>query len=233
MSEIQTLDGPMIKPASGGEPAQLVILLHGVGADGNDLIGLAPFFQRVLPEAAFVSPNAPFAFDMAPPSMGYGGYQWFSLQDMGPLARLKGVTAAAPILDRFIDDMLAETGLAEENTALIGFSQGTMMALHVGLRRERQLACIVGYSGMLCGPELLSAEIRSRPPVMLVHGEADELLPVEALQAAVRGLEAAGVNVRYASRPGLGHGIDDEGLRLGMGFLAEIFGVDLERLKSG
>ena len=233
MSEIQTLDGPMIKPASGEKPAQLVILLHGVGADGNDLIGLAPFFQRVLPEAAFVSPNAPFAFDMAPPSMGYGGYQWFSLQDMGPLARLKGVTAAAPILDNFIDDMLEETGLAEENTALIGFSQGTMMALHVGLRRERQLAGIVGFSGMLCGPELLSAEIRSRPPVLLVHGEADELLPVEALQAAVRGLEAAGVNVRYASRPGLGHGIDDEGLRLGMGFLAEIFGVDLERLKSG
>ena len=233
MSEIQTLDGPMIKPASGEKPAQLVILLHGVGADGNDLIGLAPFFQRVLPEAAFVSPNAPFAFDMAPPSMGYGGYQWFSLQDMGPLARLKGVTAAAPILDNFIDDMLEETGLAEVNTALIGFSQGTMMALHVGLRRERQLAGIVGFSGMLCGPELLSAEIRSRPPVLLVHGEADELLPVEALQAAVRGLEAAGVNVRYASRPGLGHGIDDEGLRLGMGFLAEIFGVDLERLKSG
>jgi phospholipase/carboxylesterase len=228
MPDMQTLDGPMIKPASGGAPKQLVVMLHGVGADGNDLIGLAPYYQKVLPEAAFVSPNAPFAFDMAP-----FGYQWFSLKDMGPEARLKGCRNAAPILDRFLDDMLAETGLAEENLALIGFSQGAMMSLHVGLRRERQLAGIVGYSGMLCGPELLAAEIRSRPPVLLVHGEADELLPVAALGAAVAGLEAAGVEVTYTSRPGLGHGIDDEGLRLGMAFLAEAFDVDLETLREG
>jgi len=231
-ADVPRLDGPMLAPPEGVAPKQLVILLHGVGADGQDLIGLAPYFQMVLAEALFMAPHAPFAFDMAPPSMGLGGHQWFSLKDPTPAARLAGCQRAAPILDAFIDEKLAETGLSEAETALIGFSQGCMMALYVGLRRAKPLAAIVGYSGILVGRELLADAIRSKPPVLLVHGEDDPLVPVAALHDAVEGLEAVGVNVRHAHRPGLPHGIDDEGIRLGMQFLAEVFGVDLDAIKK-
>ncbi|MDH5750421.1 MAG: phospholipase [Rhodospirillales bacterium] len=220
MSDLPILQGPALPPASGGAPKQLVVLLHGVGADGNDLIGLAPYFQQVLPEALFVSPNAPYSFDMAP-----FGYQWFSIQDFRPETRLTGVRSAAPIVDRFLDTLLGAHGLDDAQMALIGFSQGTMMSLHVGLRRERTLAGILGYSGMLVGGELLKEEIKSKPPVRLIHGDADEILPVDSLPAAVEGLEGAGVMVDSFIRPGLGHGIDEEGIRLGQTFLADIFGV--------
>ena len=226
-----TLDGPMLAPADGVTPKRLVILLHGLGADGQDLIGLAPYFQIVLPDAVFMAPNAPYPFDLAPPSMGLGGHQWFSLRDMTPPARLAGCRQAAPILERFIDEKLAATGLTEAETALIGFSQGTMMALYVGLRRAKPLAGIVGYSGILVGRELLADAIRSRPPVLLVHGEDDPLVPVAALDDAAEGLKAVGVAVEAVRRPGLPHGIDDEGIRLGMEFLAARFGVDIGAIK--
>jgi len=226
MADTATLDGPMLAPAEGVTTKRLVILLHGVGADGQDLIGLAPYFQIVLPDALFVAPNAPQDFDMAP-----FGHQWFSLQDMSPPARLAGCQRAAPILERFIDSKLADTGLTEAATALIGFSQGTMMALYVGLRRARALAGIVGYSGVLVGRELLADAIKSRPPVLLVHGEDDPLVPVAALDEAAAGLTAVGVAVKAVRRPGLPHGIDDEGIRLGMEFLAQVFGVDIEAIK--
>jgi phospholipase/carboxylesterase len=222
----------MLPPADGGEPQQLVILLHGVGSDGDDLIGLAPYFQKILPGALFISPNAPYAFDMAPPGFQGGGYQWFSLQDMAPEARLAGTQTTAPVLDAFIDQKLAETGLGEDKLALIGFSQGTMMALYVGLRRANRLAGIIGFSGMLVGPELLADAIQSRPPVLLVHGDADDVVPPEALPAAVAGLEAVGITVRHHTCPGLGHGLDDDGIRLGMAFLTDIFGIDLESLEA-
>lgn len=216
------LKGPSLAPVQ-GKPEQLVMFLHGVGADGNDLIGLAPYFQKVAPQAMFMAPNAPFPFDMAA-----FGFQWFSLNDFGPEARLRGVRSAAPMLDAYIDAQLKSLALGEDKLFLIGFSQGTMMALHVGLRRPTPLAGIIGYSGMLVGPELLAAEIRSRPPVLLVHGEADPVLPFEALPQAVSALEAAGVPVQGDARPGLGHSIDEEGLLLGMRFLAEAVGTSLE-----
>ncbi len=219
MTDLPLLNGPALPPATGQPPSQVVLLLHGVGADGNDLIGLAPFFQQVLPEAAFFSPNAPEPYDMAP-----FGHQWFSIRDFGPAQRLKGAQAAAPILDHFIDHLLAIFGLAEENMALIGFSQGTMMSLHVGLRRARPLAGIVGYSGALVGPELLAAEIRSRPPVLLVHGDADGIVPVDALAQAEKTLKANAVPIATHVRPGLAHGIDEDGIRLGQEFLKARFG---------
>ena len=166
------LSGPSRPPASGGKPRRLVILLHGLGADGNDLIGLAPYWARLLPTAEFVSPNAPFPCDIAP-----YGYQWFSSQDRTPGAALAGVRAAAPILDAFIDESLKERGLGEDDLALVGFSQGTMMSLYVGLRRSRPVAGIVGFSGRLLAPELLADERRSRPRVLLVHGTNDPLVP--------------------------------------------------------
>ncbi len=218
MTDTAPLDGPGIPPASGGKAKQLVILIHGVGADGNDLIGLAPYFQHVLPEAMFLSPHAPFPFDMAPT-----GRQWFSLQDFSSETRLRGVRSAAPILNAFIDAKLAENDLDEDRLALIGFSQGTMMALHVGLRREKRVAGIIGYSGMLVGPELLADEMRSKPPVLLTHGDADPVLPVRSMPMAVEGLNSVGINVKAHIRPGLGHGIDDECVRLGSSFLTGIF----------
>jgi len=123
-----SLNGPSHPPAAGGKPRRLVLLLHGLGADGNDLIGLAPYWARLLPEAEFLSPNAPFPCDMAP-----YGYQWYSVQDRSPEAQLAGVRAAAPILDGFIDEALAERGLGPEDLALVGFSQGTVTVSYTHL----------------------------------------------------------------------------------------------------
>lgn len=211
------LSGPHHPPAAGGKPKQLVILLHGLGADGNDLIGLAPYWAPLLPEAAFVAPNAPFPCDMAP-----NGYQWFSAQDRSPAAVLAGVRAAAPILDGFIDEALAEHGIGDSELALVGFSQGTMMSLYVGLRRERPVAGIVGFSGRLLAPELLASELRSRPPILLVHGTEDPLVPYTSLAAAETALKEAGVPVETLTCPGIGHSIDENGLRRGGHFLKDV-----------
>ena len=220
MAELPKLSGPSLPPASGGKAQQVVMFLHGVGADGNDLIGLAPHYRHVLPDASFVSPDAPDPYDMAPI-----GRQWFPIGDFSPESRLAGVQAAAPILEAFIDQTLAAHGLGADRLLLVGFSQGTMMSLHVGLRREAPVAGIIGHSGMLAGPHLLATEIRSRPPVLLTHGEADPLLPVQSLPQAEAALKEAGVAVEAHARPGLGHGIDEECVRLGLAFAARVFGV--------
>jgi phospholipase/carboxylesterase len=208
------LDRLVQPPAAGGKPSSLVVLLHGLGANGADLMGLAPYWAEALPHTAFVAPDAPDACDMAP-----YGFQWFSLQDRNPLVMMRGVSAAAPVLDAFLDEILAEQGLDGGRLALVGFSQGTMMSLHVGLRRAVTPAAIVGYSGaLLAGPELF-LQIRARPPVLLVHGDDDGIVPVSALDAAAIGLRAVGVTVETERRPGLGHAIDDVGLKRGAAFL--------------
>jgi len=211
------LSGPSRPPASGGNAKQLVILLHGLGADGNDLIGLAPYWAPLLPKAEFVSPNAPFPCDMGP-----YGYQWFSAQDRSPPAVLAGVRAAAPMLDAFIDEALAARSLDDSALALVGFSQGTMMSLFVGPRRERTAAGIVGYSGRLLAPELLPSEVRSRPRILLVHGTEDPLVPYASLAEAEAGLKAVGIPVESLTCPGTGHSIDQEGLRRAGHFLREV-----------
>src|SRR5438132_1607162 len=182
-SMMPRLSGPSRPPASGGKPRRLVILLHGLGADGKDLIGLVPYWARLLPDAEFLSPNAPFPCDMAP-----YGYQWFSSQDRSPEAVLGGVRAAAPILDAFIDEALEERGLGSSDLALVGFSQGTLMSLFVGLRRAAPVAGIVGFSGRLLAPELLASELRPRPPRLLVLGTEGPLLPSSSFAAADTGL---------------------------------------------
>jgi phospholipase/carboxylesterase len=222
------LNGPVLAPLSGVDAKQLVVMLHGVGSDGDDLIGLAPYFQKILPDALFVSPHAPFAFDMAPQ-----GFQWFSLQDMTPEARLAGTQTATPILNSFIDAQLAKAGLGDKNLALVGFSQGAMMALHVGLRRASPIAGILGFSGMLVGPELLADSIQSRPPVFLAHGDADDVVPFSSLTEAVSALEAVNVSVTHHASSGLAHGLDDDGISGGMEFMAKIFGIDLAAMAQG
>lgn len=211
------LAGPSRPPASGGKPRRLVILLHGLGADGNDLIGLARYWARLLPDAEFLSPNAPFPCDMAP-----YGYQWFSSQDRSPEAVLGGVRAAAPILDAFIDEALEERHLGSAELALVGFSQGTMMSLFVGLRRAEPVAGIVGFSGRLLAPELLASELRSRPPTLLVHGTEDPVVPCSSMAAAETALKTASVPVEAVTSVGIGHSIDDQGLRRGGQFLKRV-----------
>src|SRR5437899_4269699 len=191
---------PSRPPPPGGKPRRLVILLHGLGADGNDLIGLQQRWGRIVPDAEFISPNAPFPCDVAP-----YGYQWFSVQDRTPAALLAGLRAAVPSLDAFIDEELQKRGLTEADTALVGFSQGTMMSLYVGLRRAKPLAGILGYSGALIGAETLTQDIRSKPRVLLVHGDADQVVPFAALARAETALAAAGVPTQTLIRPGLGH----------------------------
>jgi phospholipase/carboxylesterase len=209
------LTGPGATYPKGTTPKRLVVLLHGLGADGNDLFGLVPALAPALPETAFVAPDAPFPCDMAP-----FGRQWFSLQSRTPVAIEAGVRAAAAILDAFLDETLERLALDASKLALIGFSQGTMMALYVGLRRAQQLAGIVGYSGRLIGD---TSEFKSKPPILLVHGDADPVVPPDALPLAVKALEQAGAPVEGVTRPDLGHAIDEEGLRRGRDFLVRIF----------
>jgi phospholipase/carboxylesterase len=216
------LDGPRLEPRSG--PARLlVVFLHGYGADGNDLIELGQAWQPLLPQAAFVSPHAAEPCGGAPV-----GRQWFALTFRDPNERWVGVNKAAPMLERFIDAELARLNLPPSALALVGFSQGTMMALHVGLRRAVPPAAIVGYSGLLVlppdgNPETFIEQIRSRPPVLLVHGDQDDLIPAQALFQATEGLAALGVPVEWHMSAGVGHGIDPEGLRHGGEFLARAF----------
>ena len=216
------LDGPRLAPRS-GRARQLVVFLHGYGADGNDLIEIGKVWQPLLPDAAFVSPHAPEPCGQAPV-----GRQWFALTFRDPNERWIGVNQARPILERFIDAELRRLGLPASALALVGFSQGTMMALHVGLRSAVTPAAIVGYSGLLVVPpdgdlDKFATEISARPPVLLIHGEEDDLIPAQALFQATQGLAALGVPVQWHLSAGVGHGIDEEWLRHGGEFLAHNF----------
>jgi len=216
------LDGPRIEPRS-GKTKHLVVFLHGYGADGNDLIEIGRAWQGALPDAAFVSPHAPRPCGQAPM-----GREWFPLTFRDPGERWTGVQAAAPALNAFLDAELARRQLPPSALALVGFSQGTMMSLHVGLRRAAAPVAIVGYSGMLVVPEnvdpdTFAAEIKSKPPVLLIHGDQDPLIPVEALFHAAQGLAALDIPAEWHISPGIGHGIDQEGLRQGGEFLARQF----------
>ena len=170
----------------------------------------------MLPDVAFAAPNAPQMIPGAP-----GGLQWFTLTLRDPGEYWRGVTGAEPVLHRFLDAELARYCLPPQRLVLVGFSQGTMMALHVGLRRAVAPAGIVAYSGRLAGPEHLG-ETRARPPVLIIHGEADDLIPVEALHAGREALAGAGLPLEWHVRPGLGHGIDPEGQFMAAHFIAEV-----------
>ena len=213
------LDGPRIMPASGNDAKQLVVILHGYGADGNDLIGLASNWRTILPDAAFIAPNAPEPC----PANPMGGRQWFDIAVRDQQERWSGVQKAGPSLDAFLDEELAKLGLGEEALSLVGFSQGTMMALHVGLRRPKTPAAIVGFSGVLVEPDRLKEDLRAKPPVLLIHGDSDDIIPVEALHQARSALGGAGLAVEWHVRQGLGHGIDAESVQMAVRFLKNSF----------
>jgi phospholipase/carboxylesterase len=218
------IDGPRLAPLS-GRAKQLVVFLHGYGADGNDLIEIGRQWQRWLPDAAFVAPHAPEACGQAPM-----GRQWFALTFRDPHERWRGVNRAGPGLEAFLDGELKRHGLPATKLALVGFSQGTMMALHVGLRRTEPPAAIVGYSGMVVleegkGPESLQGTVRSKPPILLVHGDQDDVIPVDALFLTMDALAAAEVPCQWHLSVGVAHGIDGEALRQGGLFLAHSFGL--------
>lgn len=210
-------NGSSKQPLSGNAPGQIVLLLHGFGSNGADLISFAPQWQQAMPDALFLAPNAPQRCMMGE------GYQWWALTELNPAAMAAGAAGAAPAIDAFIDRKLAQYGLTEDNLAIVGFSQGTMMALHVGLRRKRQVASLVGYSGMLTGASDLAHVPITRPPVLLVHGDADPIVPVSALQYARTELGRLGVPVTSHVSRGLGHSVDAAGLRLGQDFIARHF----------
>ena len=218
------LDGPRLAPR-GGQAKRLVVFLHGYGADGNDLIEIGRAWQPLLPDTAFVSPHAPEPCGQAPM-----GRQWFDLFTRSPNERWDGARKAAPVLERFLDAELARHQLPPQALALVGFSQGTMMSLHVGLRRAAPPAAIVGYSGLFVIPDkgepaVVKGEIKARPPVLLVHGDQDELIPPQALFQSAQDLAALEVPVEWHMSSGIGHGIDQEGLRHGGEFLARRFGL--------
>jgi phospholipase/carboxylesterase len=218
----RALSGPRLPPAR-GTATHLVVLCHGYGADGNDLIGLAPYWQRLLPTAAFVAPNAP---ERCP---GSPGYQWFPISRLDPTEMQRGVTKAAGLLDAFLDAELARHQLSADRLALVGFSQGTMMSLHVGLGRSSKPAAIVGFSGMFAAaenPPVFGSDI---PPVLLIHGDADPMIPIEALFVSTSALGRAGAAVQWHISAGIGHAIDEQGIALAGSFLALAFRGRLKR----
>ena len=220
MSETPPLDGPRYGPTAGGTPTQLIMLLHGVGADGRDLIEMAPHLGQIFPNAAFVAPNAPNRYDQ-----GLSGYQWISSGIRVEAEVIAAVQEPAAILNTFIDKELQDHGIGPDKLALVGFSQGTMMSLYTAPRRAQPIAGVLGYSGRLVGGDHLAAETVSRPPIFLAHGEMDPVVPVESMDVAERILSESGFSVQTLRCPNLGHSIDEDGLVQGTQFLRTVLGV--------
>ena len=216
---MSSLKGRERPPAAGGAARGLVLLLHGLGADGNDLIGLAEPWGRLVPGACFAAPDAPEPCDMAP-----AGRQWFSLGDRSPRRMADGIARAAGALDADIDARLEALGLGDGDLALVGFSQGTMMALHVAYRRRAPCAGVLGFSGSLVAGEGLAGALRARPPAFLIHGDADDMVPLAALFDAATALGGCGVSVQWHVSRGIGHGIAPDGLECGGRFLRDVLG---------
>ncbi len=204
-------------PKSGQKPKSMVIFLHGLGSNGEDLIDIADYWADALPDTVFLSPDAPFRCDMAPM-----GFQWFSLQSWSPDSVLQGVQRAAPILQSYINDALQKYDLPDEKLALVGFSQGTMMSLYAGPRREKRIAGIVGYSGALIGGETLGDLHIHKVPIHLIHGDMDMIVPVGMYHMAHHLLESNGFPLSGGITRGLQHTIDQGGLKDGAEFLKRV-----------
>lgn len=211
------------RAAKSGNTKSLVILVHGYGADGNDLLGLADPLSPHMPDTVFVAPDAPNSCSGNP-----FGYEWFPipwLDGSSEEAAAEGMTRSVEDLNGFIDATMAEEGVTAAETILLGFSQGTMMSLHVAPRREVPVAGVVGFSGRLLAPETLQTELRCRPPVLLVHGDQDPMVPVASLPAAADALVQAGFEVYTHISKGTAHGIAPDGLGVALQFMTDKLGI--------
>ncbi len=210
------LSGPVIEPES-GNIKRMVVMLHGVGSNGDDLACLAPIFARTMPDTLFFAPNGIEAYDMAPPD--FQGYQWFSLASRSPYDMLQGAANAASILNPALDELLQRFHLRDDQVALLGFSQGTMTSLYAALHRAKPLAGVVGFSGALIGADVHPHAYTAKPPICLIHGEEDMVVPFSALAHAESTLKKSSVPVEAHARPLLGHTIDAEGIEIARAFL--------------
>lgn len=203
-----------------GDVRSCVVFLHGYGANGADLLGLADPLGEHLPDTLFVSPDAPEACAGAPM-----GFQWFPIPWIDGSSEeesMAGMARAVDDLNAFLDALMVDEDLLPEQVALLGFSQGTMMSLHVGPRREEELAGIVGFSGRLLAPELLADEVQSKPPILLIHGDQDDVVPVQSLPQAAEALQEAGFKEVFAHvMEGTAHGIAPDGLGVALAFLRD------------
>ncbi len=212
------------KAAQSGQADSLVIFLHGYGADGADLLGLADPLGPHLPNTVFVSPDAPERSAMNPM-----GYQWFPIPWIDGSSEEQAdesMARAVEDLNAFLDQIMEDEGVNADRVALVGFSQGTMMSLHVAPRRDAEFAGVVGFSGRLIGPELLADEVKMRPPVLLIHGDQDDVVPPQSLPQAAEALQGAGFDVYAHVMKGTGHGIAPDGLSVALAFLRDRFGIE-------
>lgn len=212
-----TLSGPMLPPRSGDKPRQVVVLLHGYGSDGSDLIALASHWQDLLPDALFVSPNGPENVPGHPM-----GYQWFSLDVDRIESRTIGLPMARPIVVEFLHALWAQTGLSARDTLIVGFSQGAMVALHVGTSLDEPLMGIIAFSGAFVPPAGFYDGSKARPPICLVHGDMDNVVDPRLSAEAAEALRKAGFEVNYHVDHGVGHGISPDGLAFASGFIAGV-----------
>ncbi|WP_417720024.1 alpha/beta hydrolase [Salipiger sp.] len=208
------------REAVSGETRSCVVFLHGYGANGADLLGLADPLGEHLPDTLFVAPDAPEACAGAP-----FGFQWFPIPWIDGSSEeesMDGMARAVEDLNAFLDALMVDEDLLPEQVAVLGFSQGSMMALHVVPRREDEIAGIVAFSGRLLQPEILADEVVSRPPVLLVHGDQDEVVPPQSLPAAADALQSAGWKEVYAHiMKETGHGIAPDGLGVALAFIRD------------
>jgi phospholipase/carboxylesterase len=207
-----------------GTTRSVVVFLHGYGADGADLLGLADVLGEHLPDTLFVAPDAPEEIQMMP-----GGYQWFPIPWIDGSSEEeseRGMMAAVDDLNAYLDALMVDEDVLPEQVVLFGFSQGTMMALHVAPRREDEVAGIVAFSGRLLRPEQLKDEVQCRPPILLVHGDGDDVVPPQSLPEAAEALQDAGWQDVYAHvMKGTGHGIAPDGLQVALAFMRDKLGL--------
>lgn len=213
------------KEAASGTADSIVVFLHGYGADGKDLLSLGDALAQFLPNTTFVAPDAPEACAVNP-----GGFQWFPIpwiDGSSEEAAMQGMASAVDDLNAFLDQLLESEGLTPDRMILVGFSQGTMMSLHVAPRRAEELGGVVGFSGRLMEPELLEDEVVSRPGILLIHGDQDDVVPPQSLPEAANALTAAGFDVYAHVMKGTGHGISPDGLSVAMAFIRKHLGLEL------
>ena len=213
------------RASKSGEDSSLVIFLHGYGADGGDLLGLADPLSEHLPDTVFAAPNAPERCTGNP-----AGFQWFPIPWIDGSSEEEsetGMASATADLNAYIDSVMEAEGVSEAETILVGFSQGTMMALHIAPRRKDAFAGVVGFSGRLLRPDDLAEEAISKPPVLLLHGDEDDVVPPMSLPEAGDALTQAGFQVYGHVMKGTGHGIAPDGVGVALSFIGRQLGLDL------